>query len=332
MRHLLVYKLCAMVGFALENLIFAVIPLVNTNIKSNKWFWSLSNSLAGGLIIAAGLIHILPHANEFWNLSKESSDEIHDDHDDHEEHEEHEHSFPVIETTILISFILILFIDRVIFSEHSHSHKDKDDHHKIHIEHGHVHHKQFSKYPNNTEEVKQIEKVVDKKIDSAVENSQPVNQIQVKTKNNYYVAFVLLLGMSVHSVFEGLSIGITDTGTQLLGLVIAIGIHEWATSLSLGLRFRKLKISKKFHLIYSIAYCLTKPVGICIGLLFDDANNATKAIVLAISAGIFLYIATMEILCEEFNTSSMNFFKILFVFLGALAMIFFWYVEKWMNI
>merc|ERR1712060_776765 len=77
----------------------------------------------------------IPEANEAYKTAKGSDEDGHEE----EGHEEHggQDEFPWIPLAITVSFLIVLFIDRVVFDSHSghshshdHSHGDHDTQHK----------------------------------------------------------------------------------------------------------------------------------------------------------------------------------------------------------
>ena len=51
-----------------------------------------------------------------------------------------------------------------------------------------------------------------------------------------------MLALTLHSIFEGIAVGLSDTKKELSEFVIAILLHKWAAAMSLG-----ISISKNFH-------------------------------------------------------------------------------------
>jgi len=51
--------------------------------------------------------------------------------------------------------------------------------------------------------------------------------------------FILMIALSVHSIFEGLALGLQPDMASLVNMVIAIVIHKGAASCSLGISLVK---------------------------------------------------------------------------------------------
>ena len=51
--------------------------------------------------------------------------------------------------------------------------------------------------------------------------------------------FVLMIGLGIHSIFEGLAVGISDDLTDVLIMGLAIFLHKGAAAMSLGISMAK---------------------------------------------------------------------------------------------
>jgi len=116
-------------------------------LSTKKFFTLLSyvNTFGGGIFLATGLLHIIPEALEFMEGGHSEEEGAHGDHDahslntaaggdehdhsthaeaGHEGHEEGGHGFPLGFTLILVTFLVFLFFDRILFTHHNHGHSD----------------------------------------------------------------------------------------------------------------------------------------------------------------------------------------------------------------
>ena len=80
--------------------------------------------------------------------------------------------------------------------------------------------------------------------------------------------FVLMIALSVHSVFEGLAVGITDNMADLWTLLLAIVIHKGAASSALGISLVKT-FPNDFKLVRWLVFTfsLATPLGIILGMM-----------------------------------------------------------------
>ena len=80
--------------------------------------------------------------------------------------------------------------------------------------------------------------------------------------------FVLMIALSMHSVFEGIALGLEKKLPNVINIVIAITLHKWAASMSLGISLNKTfpdDFKKILYLIITFA-CAT-PLGIVFGII-----------------------------------------------------------------
>ncbi|OBA22498.1 ZIP zinc/iron transport family [Metschnikowia bicuspidata var. bicuspidata NRRL YB-4993] len=124
--------------------------------------------------------------------------------------------------------------------------------------------------------------------------------------------FVLEFGVLFHSVFVGLTLGITST--QFTTLYIVIIFHQLFEGLGLGSRIAATIWPKGKHWIpwvFAAGFTLVTPIGIAIGLGVSgtypsDSPRAliTNGVFDSISAGILIYSGLVELMAHEFLFST----------------------------
>ena len=124
-------KIPVMIIMFLEIMIFGSLPIRLKAFKENKLLLSLAAGFSGGLFLAIGVIHLLPEANEQINTYFEEQDEA--DHDHNPPNNpivghggDEDEPFPWAFLVCVLSFSLILFIEKMITAE-QHKHGDHDD-------------------------------------------------------------------------------------------------------------------------------------------------------------------------------------------------------------
>ena len=78
-------------------------------------------------------------------------------------------------------------------------------------------------------------------------------------------SLILIMALSLHHLFEGMSLGLQQTVNHVLLLLMAVMCHETIVSFSLGLQFIKCKYSLKRFIITCIAVATIMPIGVAIG-------------------------------------------------------------------
>ncbi|KAJ0119770.1 zinc-regulated transporter 2 [Diaporthe amygdali] len=138
-----------------------------------------------------------------------------------------------------------------------------------------------------------------------VETGLPVDEMTYKKMSMNIT--LLEGGILFHSVFVGMTVSITIEGFIIL--LIAILFHQMFEGLGLGTRIAAVPYAKgsirPWVLVF--AFGTTAPIGQAIGLITRntyDPNSAFGLIIVgifnAISSGLLLYAATVDLLAEDF--------------------------------
>ncbi|KAL7552308.1 hypothetical protein ACHAWF_015550 [Thalassiosira exigua] len=114
---------------------------------------------------------------------------------------------------------------------------------------------------------------------------------------------MLFLALSLHSIMEGVSIGISPEVDQVVATGTAIMAHKAFAGYALGSTMVAAKdMSTRQHFWLSLVFSSTTPVGVLVGFLllnsFDDSANAV-GVVQAMVAGTFLYVSIVEVGMKE---------------------------------
>ena len=67
--------------------------------------------------------------------------------------------------------------------------------------------------------------------------------------------YLLLIALSVHSVFEGIAIGLEEGLWPTGNIILAICIHKWAAAMAIGISFAKSEIA--INQIYKLCMLIT---------------------------------------------------------------------------
>lgn len=131
---------------------------------------------------------------------------------------------------------------------------------------------------------------------------------------------ILLAALSLHSLFEGMAIGLQENITQLVSLFIGIIIHEVLVSFALGVNLSMQPFKLKTLIPLSVVYASMIPIGMAIGMALEEihsfAGDVTSALVQGVTAGTFLYVIFLEILPPEINSHKDPLWKMMFLFFG----------------
>ena len=108
-------------------------------------------------------------------------------------------------------------------------------------------------------------------------------------------AYMVEFGVAVHSVFIGLSVGVTDKDT-LVALLVALVFHQMFEGVALGSRLSDTTLGLWNEVFLGSIFALSAPIGIAIGIgVFNTLNTNGQAFLLVqgvfdgICGGILLY-------------------------------------------
>jgi zinc transporter 1/2/3 len=126
---------------------------------------------------------------------------------------------------------------------------------------------------------------------------------------------------------EGLAIGLEKTWVKCLILSAAVLCHKWAEGITLGLSFKRANTDLKISTIMIFIQALMNPIGVGIGWILSDSGSLVVGIFMSISAGTFLYIATLEVIIEEFSDKRFRFEKFAFFLVSIGFVCGLWFLE-----
>ena len=158
-------------------------------------------------------------------------------------------------------------------------------------------------------------------------SSNQINNDHIFNPTSSITPYILLIALSVHGIFEGIALGVMNTIKECSILFSAIILHKWAAAFALGISFYKSGTETELFIKMIILFTSFGPIGIIIGMLFSDAGNLIKGIMLSISGGTFIYVAASEVIVEEFSLSKKTNIKFLWFLLGGLLTFILTFIE-----
>ena len=313
----LILKLISIPSLFLLCFIFGILPYAIKKCRMNESFLSYANTFSGGLFFGIGQFHLLAEGVEklykYYNL-------------------------PLPYFLSAGGYSLILFIQKVIFgnvvpsatqnlqslpnipssdklggllneNEETDFEKSNDD-----IK---LNNPNLKMSDNSADNINSSSSSIPKIDSNNVTMSSASEELSIKKKK--LSAFIMLLSLSIHGLFECLALGIQTNYKNALFLFIALMIHKWAEAFAIGILFVKAKFTKKFFYLIIFAFALIGPIGVAIGIvLASTADEFIEGIFLSISTGTFLYVACSEVIIEEFSTPEKRYLKYFLYLLGCI--------------
>ena len=109
-------------------------------------------------------------------------------------------------------------------------------------------------------------KAADKSNDNNV-NRRDILPIGDDDAHHTMRSLILIMALSLHHLFEGISLGLQSTVAGAFMLLIALLCHETIISFSLGLQFVKCSYSRRKHYITAFVCSIVEPIGVAVGKL-----------------------------------------------------------------
>ncbi|XP_070543698.1 zinc transporter ZIP1-like [Ptychodera flava] len=202
--------------------------------------------------------------------------------------------YPIAELVIIIGFLLVLTVEQTVLS--------CEEKHRL--------------PSTNVMNMPLLD--IDSSDDESVDNRNTEFSARLRS-------FALLIALSLHSLFEGLAVGLRNESTGVVRLFTAVAIHKCILAFSLGLKMVQSKLSRCTILGSCLCFAVTSPLGVGLGIVFDAVLSdftsvAVTAILQAIATGTLFYITFLEVLTNEINAFGDRFWKTLCVTIGVVSM------------
>lgn len=137
-------------------------------------------------------------------------------------------------------------------------------------------------------------------------------------------SFILMLSLSLHSIFEGIAIGLQNAQTEVLQIAVAILIHKSIIAVSLSLLLMQSNVKTRWFVLSIVMFALMSPIGIAIGIgvmqTASPESSLVQSVLEGLAAGTFIYITFLEILPHELNSNKWRLSKVIFIVLGFSSM------------
>ena len=161
----------------------------------------------------------------------------------------------------------------------------------------------------------QLEASADKPVD-AERARQPIDEKAAAhdRRRRMYVTASLTFecGIIFHSIFIGITLGITSDPDTAKALAVALCFHQACEGMALGATFVKAEYSLLKYAILGIVFVLVTPIGVAIGIGVGSAYQSESVLALgfegafdSLSAGILIYNAIADLILPTFSEEEM---------------------------
>ncbi|KAL4560030.1 hypothetical protein LXL04_032178 [Taraxacum kok-saghyz] len=263
-------KLVAIAAILVASMMGVTLPMLSRTIPAlqpDKKLFVLVKAFASGVILATGYMHVLP--DSFDCLTSQCLPE------------NPWRKFPFTTFIAMLSAVLTLMVDSYAMSW-------------------------YKKYSTPPE--KRIEKV-EQKFSGHFhgDGSSGLDSSTTQLRRYRVVAQVLELGIVVHSVVIGLSMGASDNLCTIRPLVAALCFHQFFEGMGLGGCILQAEYETKMKAMMAFFFSVTTPFGIALGIGLSNVyrENSPAALIVvgvldAVSAGLLNYMALVDLLAADF--------------------------------
>ncbi|KAK6021338.1 metal cation transporter, ZIP family [Ostertagia ostertagi] len=136
-------------------------------------------------------------------------------------------------------------------------------------------------------------------------------------------SITFVLALSIHSVIEGVALGVGDNASETTALFLSLLVHKLIVAFSVGLQLARTHAHQLQWVVASVfTLALMSPLGAVIGMAVQSAaeNSFAKDVAITIlqglAVGTFLYVTFFEVLLHERDNEHPNLLKLLVMLVG----------------
>eukprot|EP00117_Sycon_ciliatum_P042385 scpid65333/ scgid30846/ Zinc transporter ZIP3; Solute carrier family 39 member 3; Zrt- and Irt-like protein 3 len=328
--NVVIVKVVCIVGLFFLTIFFTALPIRLTSWSTGGGRWrrastSLASCLSGGIFLGVALLHLIPDVREMFDFVLCEKDLDID--------------YPLTELTVAGGFLLILVFEQLVLLFHQ---RRSTSECKVANIPPHGCDREINNCDNCLEEKEQDLKratLTSTCVTPTCSNGQDPESrndceavIRPSTNGTPYTdlsrststctptpednpagkaatetlgSLVLLAALSLHTLFEGLALGLQSDTDGVIEIFIAILLHKCVLAFALGIRMVKLKANWKRILLAALIFSAMSPVGVAIGIAVEAhaTNEVDRQLVTAclqgIATGTFLFVVFLEIISPE---------------------------------
>ena len=257
--------------------------------NARQRFLSLCNCFAGGVFFATCLLDLLPMIRDKYQQAFSLAG-IHT-------------VFPVAEFTTCVGFFLVLTVEQIV-----HAFCDSS---LLHGSHG---------SPSHNEPLLG-RSAEDGFYSSSSSSFRPQQRKKPKSGESGFRVYILILALSMHSIFEGLALGLITEVDLLVQITAAIVIHKSIIAFSLSVNLVQHEMKTKTVVKSTILFSIISPIGTGIGMTVlrgstQQSSSLASGILQGIANGTFLYVTFFEIFQQELADRGSRLLKVLPMIVG----------------
>ncbi|KAJ8290078.1 hypothetical protein GJAV_G00008470 [Gymnothorax javanicus] len=277
----------------------------STNPETRRKVLSLVSCFAGGVFLATCLLDLVP---DYLVEIKEAFRSL-----------EITLKFPLPEFIMAMGFFLVLVLEQIVLAFKDQSGGSFEErrallvesniqaHDKESLGRGHLH----SPFSQVTEELSK----------SRVTGGEPVHLHIDFNSHSAIRSFILVFSLSLHSIFEGLAVGLQEDSQKVLEICLALLLHKSIIAFSLSLKLTQGRLKRAVITACILLFSIMSPLGIGLGIALTETESTpqhhlARYTLEGLAAGTFIYITFMEILPHELGSPHNRIPKVVLLLTG----------------
>ena len=273
-------KIITVVIFLVVSLFFGLLPLwAGPRMEKKKFLRNQVTSVllcfGGGVLMATCFSHLLPEVIASFESVEATANK------------------PIGEIMFCAGFFLIYFVEELV--HRTLDRKKESNEVEADRRQSHVVHKSFTTHAHTCEDGKDSD---DETTSSDVSVKRTLSDIEsdvgsfvqkdkkqkLELNATTLRDFVTVLALSLHSVFEGLVVGLESTAEGVWTLFGAIAAHKFIVSFCIGLEiFLAKETPTVWYVIYMATFAAMTPLGIVIGTVVSENATDSDGYVIAVA-------------------------------------------------
>ncbi|XP_053907006.1 zinc transporter ZIP1 isoform X2 [Cuculus canorus] len=133
-------------------------------------------------------------------------------------------------------------------------------------------------------------------------------------------AALLVLALALHSVLEGLALGLQEADGAVLRVCLALLLHKCAVAFSLALKLLRARLRPRAVAACLALFAMMSPLGVGLGTAVaagaGPRQRLCRGVLEGLASGTFLYITFLEILPQELGVPQHRVPKVILLLAG----------------
>nr|AWV82700.1 zinc-regulated transporter/iron-regulated transporter-like protein 11 [Sedum alfredii] len=149
--------------------------------------------------------------------------------------------------------------------------------------------------------------VVDNQLKSSHDAASHQATLQTAAAASLGDSVLLIVALCFHSVFEGIAIGVADTGKDAWKALWTVSLHKVFAAIAMGIALLRMIPDRPLlsTVAYAFAFAISSPIGVAIGIVIDATTQGSVAdwiyaISMGVATGIFIYVSINHLLAKGY--------------------------------